>query len=449
MNPSVLIIDDEKTIRDSLSFFFKGKGCETCQAAGGAEGISLARDAAPDLVILDQRLPDMSGMDALAGIRAVQPDSVVIILTAYGSISGAVDAMRAGAFDYLVKPVDMDALEVAVERAAYVQGLKKENVLLKSLSEARPGEEIAGESPEVHKLLLMIDLLAENANTTVLIEGESGTGKELAARKIHGSSGRKGRPFVEINCASLSESLLESDLFGHERGAFTDAKTMKRGLLEVAHGGTLFLDEVGEMSLSLQPKLLRVIETRQFRRVGGTRDTKVDVRIIAATNRNLAEAVAARAFREDLYYRLRVMPLVIPPLRDRGSDVLVLARRFLSEMTQGVKKDIRGMSRQCEGYLLRYPWPGNVRELKNVVERAVIIADGPYIGPEHLPKELTVPGGAPAPMETDGPPMSLHKAEMLHVLGVMDYTGGNQSEAARILGLSRSTLISKLKKYKK
>jgi len=449
LNPNILIVDDEKTIRTSLTYFFKGKGYDVYEAADAEEATAKAKELQPDLIILDHNLPGKSGAEALEEIKLVHPGAAVIFLTAYGSISGAVDAIRGGAYDYLTKPVDMDSLEIAAARAVEVRKLKRENVLLKELQSHALKEGVIGNSPQVHKLLLMINLLAENPDTTVLIEGESGTGKEQAARSIHKGSARQDKPFVDINCASLSENLLESELFGHERGAFTDAKNMKRGLFEVADGGTLFLDEIGELSMSLQPKLLRVLETKTFRRVGGTRDITVDVRVIAATNKDLAGAVARKEFRDDLYYRLRVMPIDMPPLRERGSDVLVLARHFLSELKQAIKKDVAGISPDCEKHLLAYTWPGNVRELKNIIERAVIISHGPYITPEHLPRELTgatpsTPDVAPA----SEPPLTLEDAEKNHIFAVMEHAGGNQSLAARMLGISRSTLIIKLKKYK-
>ncbi|MBI5190970.1 MAG: sigma-54-dependent Fis family transcriptional regulator [Nitrospirae bacterium] len=446
MNPSVLLIDDDKTIMASLSFLFKGRGCEVLGAHNAKDGIRLAGELQPDLTILDHNLPDMTGIEALQGIKAVMPEALVIMLTGYGSISGAVEAIRAGAFDYLTKPVDIGAIEIAADRAFAVQGLKNENQLLRKLQAAALKEGIVGGSPQTHKLLLMINLLAENPNTTVLIEGESGTGKELAARTIHRMSARRSRPMVDINCASLSETFLESELFGHEKGAFTDAKGLKKGLIEVADGGTLFLDEIGELSQSLQPKLLRVLETMTFRRIGGTRDIKVDVRVIAATNRNLAEAVEQKTFREDLYYRLRVMPITMPPLRERREDIMTLARHFLAQMNAGIKKSITGISPDCEKRLVEYGWPGNVRELKNVIERAVIVSPGPFITQEHLPWELTRPGnGQKKPAA--GQPLTLDEAEKAHIASVMERAGGNKSSAARILGISRSTLIAKLKKY--
>jgi len=447
LNPTLLIIDDEKTIRSSLSYFFRDKGCEVYEAGSVSEGLTLAKNVMPDLVILDYKLPDGSGIEALDGIKALDPGSVVIMLTAFASIPAAVEAIRAGAFDYMTKPVDMDAIELAADRAFEVQRLRKENQLLKEMRAVDAGADIIGNSPEVHKLQLMINLLAENPGTTVLIEGESGTGKEVAARAIHKLSVRRDRPFVDVNCASLSETLLESELFGHERGAFTDAKVMKRGLMEVADGGTLLLDEIGELSPRLQPKLLRVIETKTFRRVGGTRDIKSDVRFLAATNRNLSELVEAREFREDLYYRLRVMPLYIPPLRERGQDILVLARHFISTTDIGVRKKLRDFSPECEKYLMTYRWPGNIRELKNVMERAVILSPEPLITEGYLPRELTSGNAMETRQAGPGLPLTLEEMEKRHVSDVMDRAGGNQSQAARLLGISRSTLINKLKKF--
>lgn len=445
MNRTLLIIDDEKSVRQSLRYLFNGKGYDIFEAGNAADGIKTAKDTQPDLAILDYRLPDRSGIDALPDIKTAAPDCLVIMLTAYGSIPDAVVAMKKGAFDYLTKPVDIDMLEIAVERAVGVRLLKQENDNLKSLR-CSASEGIIGASTEVHRLLLMIGMLAENKDTTVLIEGESGTGKELAAKNIHDMSARSGKPFVDINCASLSENLLESELFGHEKGSFTDAKEAKKGLIEIADGGTLFLDEIGELSPSLQPKLLRVLETKTFRRVGGVKDIKVDVRFVAATNRDLTEAVAARQFREDLYYRLRVMPITIPPLRDRGGDVLILARHFVSLLSRGVKKKIEGISAECEPFLLSYGWPGNVRELRNVMERAVILAPGPYIMPEHLARELT--DSAPSGLKSRSAIPSLEEMEAKHIMSALTNTGNNHSEAARALGISRTTLLAKIKKYR-
>jgi DNA-binding NtrC family response regulator len=452
MNPSILIADDDSSVVASLSYLFRKKGYEVYEAGNGRECLQIAEDENPDVLLVDYKLPDMSGVDAISKISAMNRDSVIIIMTGYGSIKGAVEAMSAGAFDYLPKPVDLDTLEIAVERALEIQGLKKENRLLKGMARPLEAEGLIGESPQIHKLTLIVNLLAENKDTTVLIEGESGTGKEVVARIIHRMSPRRDKPFMDINCAALPETLLESELFGHEKGAFTDAKSMKRGLMEVADGGTLFLDEVGELALSLQPKLLRVLETRKFRRVGGTKDISSDVRFIAATNKTLKDSVDKKEFREDLYYRLRVMPLTLPPLKERGRDVLLLANHFLHSMNIGGKKKIKGFSPDCEKYLMSYSWPGNIRELRNVVERAVILCEGPTITPEYLSLEPTAdPAGIiDAAGFADQAAISLaplEEVEKVHIMRVMKHTEGNQSQASRMLGISRSTLINKLKKY--
>ncbi len=448
MPHSVLIIDDEESIRKSLGYLFAGKGFYVSSAATIAEGLKLTWAIRPDLVILDNRLPDGTGLHALEMIKAEQPDIMVIMLTGYANLPDAVQAMRKGAYDYLTKPVDIDDLEIAVERALETQGLKKENLILK-MRQDNSYTGIVGNSREIHKVLLIIEMLAENPDTTVIITGESGTGKELAARSIHSLSVRKDKPFLDINCASLSEHLLESELFGHERGAYTDAKEMKKGLLEVADGGTVFLDEIAELSMNLQPKLLRVIETKTFRRVGGTRDIKVDVRIMAATNKDLSDPENRKNFREDLYYRLCVMPVHMPPLRTRENDVLDLARYFLSQ-SAAIKKNITEISREGESYLLAYGWPGNIRELRNVIERAVILSPGPAITPEHLPHELLGKSEQMVREERGNymsAPCSLDRLEKDHIKKTIGFSHGNQSLAARLLGISRSTLINKLKKH--
>ncbi len=448
MPHSVLIIDDEETIRKSLSYLFAGKGFSVSAGATISDGLKLAWTTRPDLVVLDNRLPDGNGLQALEMIKTEHPDTMVIMLTGYANLSDAVQAIRKGAYDYLTKPVDIDALEIAVERALETQRLKKENLVLK-MRQVCADTGIVGSSREIHKILLIIEMLAENPDTTVIITGESGTGKELAARTIHGLSARKDKPFLDINCASLSEHLLESELFGREKGAYTDAKETKRGLLEVADGGTVFLDEIAELSMNLQPKLLRVIETKTFRRVGGTRDIKVDIRIMAATNKDLSNPENRKNFREDLYYRLCVMPVHMPPLRTRENDVLELAKHFLSQGT-AIKKNIIEISKDCESYLLAYRWPGNIRELRNVIERAAILSPGPTINPEHLPRELLEKKEQQWQNEQQNypsAPCSLDEAEKNHIRKTMDFSYGNQSLAARLLGISRSTLISKLKKY--
>ncbi|HEU5394177.1 MAG TPA: sigma-54 dependent transcriptional regulator, partial [Candidatus Methylomirabilis sp.] len=361
MNPTLLIIDDERTIRLSLRHHFQKKGFRVVEAGTAAQGLAAAAEHGPDVVLLDLKLPDLDGLATLEKLRGTHPDAAVIMLTGHGKIKDAVAAMKMGAVHFLTKGADLEEVDVQVEKALERLRVEREVAYYRQ----RQGSEgaLPGEAPSIRELNRLIDLLAESPHTTVLISGESGTGKELVARAIHGKSARREKPLMEINCAGLSENLLDSELFGHERGAFTDAKAMKRGLLEVADGGTVFLDEIGDMPVAVQPKLLKVLETKSFRRVGGTRDISVDVRIITATNRDLAKLVSEGRFREDLYYRLRVMPLVAPPLRERGADILILANLFVREFNALLKKQVKGFSKEALAILMAYPWPGNVREL--------------------------------------------------------------------------------------
>lgn len=355
--------------------------------------------------------------------------------------------MRKGAEDFLEKdPRSLEATEIRVEKAVELLRLRRENLYLRG--RVRSEAVIPGEHQAIRRLNAMVDLLAQSPSTTILIQGESGTGKELLARAIHLKSLRKDKPFLEINCAGLSETLLESELFGHEKGAFTDAKALKRGLLEVADGGTVLLDEVGDLPLSVQPKLLRVLESKTFRRVGGTRDIAVDVRIIAATNKDLAKLVEKGSFREDLYYRLKVMPLQAPPLRERGKDILLLADLFVKEFNTLLKKRIKGYSQEAQSLLLAYPWPGNVRELRNVTERAMILCQGDWILPAHLPAELQGLTPSEEALTLREGPLTLEELEKKHIQEVLASVGGNRSQAAKVLGISRSTLQEKIKKYR-
>jgi DNA-binding NtrC family response regulator len=475
MIPSILVVDDEETLRRSLRHFFHGRGYKVLEAETATAGINLAQDQSPDVILLDLRLPDMDGLTALERIKALIPDSAVVMFTAHGDIEKAVQAMKLGAFDFLPKVLELDQIEARIAKTLEHLSLKRENLFYKSRAkELEGGTSLIGEAPAIQQLRALLDLVAENPTTTVLILGESGTGKELVARWIHYRSARRDKPFLDINCAGLSETLLESELFGHERGAFTDARTLKRGLLEVADGGTIFLDEIGDLPLSVQPKLLKVLETRTFRRVGGTRDITVDVRIVTATNKELGKAVEAGTFRDDLYYRLKVMPIELPPLRARPEDILRLADHFVREFCALLKKRIRGFAAEAQRLLLAYGWPGNVRELKNVTERAMILCQGEEILPAHLPAELqglprelveriAIPAAAappaprpPAPAEAaaeeaEGPLpaglRSLEEMEREHIFAVLRSTGGNRSQAARVLQISRSTLQDKIKKY--
>jgi DNA-binding NtrC family response regulator len=465
MNPTLLIIDDERTIRLSLRHHFQKKGFRVAEAGNAAQGLAAAAEHGPDVILLDLKLPDLDGLATLEKLRATHPDAAVIMLTGHGKIKDAVAAMKMGAAHFLTKGADLEEVDVQVEKALERVRVDREVAYYRRRVAAEGA--LPGEAPSIRELNRLIDLLAESSNTTVLISGESGTGKELVARAIHGKSARRDKPFMEINCAGLSENLLDSELFGHERGAFTDAKTMKRGLLEVADGGSVFLDEIGDMPGTVQPKLLKVLETKNFRRVGGTRDISVDVRIITATNRDLTKRVAEGRFREDLYYRLRVMPLTAPPLRERGTDTLILANLFVQEFKALLKKQVKGFSKEALAILMAYSWPGNVRELKNLTERAMILCPGDLLLPSHLPAELqalagTAPPLPPLPAEEmaeaaapspggaqkKGEFARLDQMEKEYIKQILAATEGNRSQTARILGISRSTLQDKIKRYK-
>jgi len=468
MPATVLIVDDQPTIRKSLRHLLERKGYRACEADSGTGAIQTAQVEEPEVILLDLRLPDGDGLEILERLQGVCPEAAVILLTGHASVEVAVMAIKKGAEDFLEKdPSSLEVTEIRVERALEMLKLRRENRYYRYQAHGRAPSQIPGNSPAIREIHAMVDLLAKAPQTTVLIEGESGSGKELVARAIHYRSARADKPFLEINCAGLSEHLLESELFGHERGAFTDAKALKRGLLEIADGGTLFLDEIGDMPLAIQPKFLRVLENRIFRRVGGTRDISVDVRVITASNKDLSKLVERQSFREDLYYRLKVMPLTVPPLRERGNDILVLADLFIQEFNGMLKKRIQGYSAEAQQVLLVYSWPGNVRELRNVTERGMILAQGDIIAISCLPAEIQQLGGTvsapPLPVatkgadgETPGTPMAeqppgvlgtLEEMEQRHIRGVLASVSGNRSQAARVLGISRSTLQDKIRRY--
>jgi DNA-binding NtrC family response regulator len=468
MPPTVLIVDDQPTIRRSLRHLLERKGYRACEADSGAGALQTAQVEEPEVILLDLRLPDGDGLEVLERLKGVCPEAAVILLTGHGSVEAAVTAIKKGAEDFLEKdPSSPEVTEVRVEKALEMLKLRRENRYYRYQAHGRTPSQIPGASPAIREIHSMVDLLAKAPQTTVLIQGESGSGKELVARAVHYRSARSDKPFLEINCAGLSEHLLESELFGHERGAFTDAKALKRGLLEIADGGTVFLDEIGDMPVAIQPKFLRVLENRNFRRVGGTRDISVDVRVITASNKDLAKLVENKTFREDLYYRLKVMPLSVPPLRDRGNDILVLADLFVQEFNGMLKKRIRGFSPEAQQVLMAYPWPGNVRELRNVTERGMILCQTETIPVSCLPAELQqlagiVPAPPPlAPTETTvqvsgapealGPPSSgfgtLEDMEKRYINEVLASVSGNRSQAARLLGISRSTLQDKIRRY--
>lgn len=443
--PHVLIVDDERLLCDSLVRFFKRNDYAVTPAYTGEEGIRSAMLTRPDVVLLDLRLPDMDGLAVLERIRAECPSSGVIIFTAHGDVPSAVAAMKSKADNFLLKPVHTDALLLMVEKLVEsYRSREAMSYLRQRLSQFR-GVEGTRRLVLPATILRTIELLAENASTNVLILGETGTGKGVVANVIHELSNRQGHQLVDINCAGLSSNLLESELFGHEKGAFTDAKAAKRGLLEIADRGSLFLDEVGELSPGVQAKLLNVIEDRRFRRVGGTTHYKVDVRIIAATNMDLEKATKAGVFRSDLYYRLNVMPLTLPPLRNRRTDILPLTEMFISEFAEQFRRSVTGCTAEVEAMLTYYAWPGNIRELRNVLERAVLLCNGDTLTPGHLPDNLRTETRSSAPLSAED--QSLAAQEMVHIQRVLIECEFNRSRAASVLGIHRATLLNKIKKY--
>ena len=425
---SILVVDDDRTVRETLADFFDTLGYVVRSAATATAGRQAAAEHAPDVVLVDLRLPDASGLTLLEALRADDPELGVIVLTGHADVPTAVRAMQQGALDFLEKPVDLEALGVAVDRAAELVRLRREVSVLRTRRGEVDDSASPGDPPSLERL---IELAARNDDVPVLIVGETGTGKGFVARRIHERSARAAQPFVEVNGASLSATFLESELFGHERGAFTDAKQAKRGLFEVAGRGTLFLDEIGEVVTEVQPKLLKVLEERTFRRLGGTSELRSDARVVAATNQPLAQRVQEGAFRADLYYRLQVLTLALPPLRERRDELAELARAFASGGSRLSQAALRAIE--------RYDWPGNVRELKNTLWRASLLAEGSEVQPRHL--SLPEQPGLAAPA-----PVTLAEVERAAIVDALEVTGGNRMQAAQRLGIARSTLLEKIKR---
>ncbi len=454
---TMLIVEDNADLCQTLAEIFRKNGHKVHTALSGAEAQRILKAELIDLVLLDLRLPDMSGIKVLEFVKEVDPDIMVIMITAVANDPRpAVEAMKAGAYDYLTKPFELDEVKLVVAKALETAGLKREVSRLKQQQHGKfPDEELFGNSQVMQEVKNLIKIVSETPRTSVLIQGESGTGKELVANSIHKWSARGDKPFVPINCSAIPENLLESELFGHEKGAFTDAKGLKKGMFELANMGTIFLDEMASLRLSLQPKILRVLETQTFRRIGGTVDIQIDVRVIAATNRDLQVMVQQSEFREDLYYRLKVMVISLPPLRERVEDILPLAAIFIEKNNKEFNKNIVGLSEETQALLLKYRWPGNVRELKNVIERAVILCQGGYLLPEHLPLELRSEKSAGAvfpPASTNNgnlapADLSLEEMEKRHIQVVLLQHNGNKSKTSRALNISRSTLREKMKLY--
>jgi len=447
---TLLLIDDDTVFRQVLANELEQRGYEVARAGSGGEGLRVAEERDPQVVLLDLQLPDVDGLQVLQRLRAAGVGAEVILLTGHGSIDTAIEAIRLGAFDYVAKPCPLDELEVRIQRALERRSLRKRADLLeRGLTPADPGASFLGESPSFRRVKELIERVAPS-DSSVLILGETGTGKEMAAKMLHARSARRDRPFVVVECAALQEDLLQSELFGHERGAFTGADRTKPGLFEVAHGGTIFLDEIGEVSEATQVKLLRVLDTSTFRRVGGTDEVRVDVRVLAATNRDLASMVQQGRFRHDLYYRLKTITIELPPLRDRPGDVALLARHFAERRAgrYGVTKRLgaAALERLC-----RHRWPGNVRELLHAVEAAMVVCAGPEVLVEHLPPGLHAERAA---SETPGPdaaeeeaPPTLAEIERRHIARVLRVTNGHRGNAARILGISERNLYRKIREH--
>jgi len=462
----ILVVDDEYLIRWSLQQELAKEGYEVTTAEDGEGALRLVREFSPDLVLLDIQLPGLDGIQVLQRIKASDPEIVVIMITAHGMVDTAVAAMKSGAFDYINKPFNLEGVKLSIRKGLEAHHLRGEVQRLRQEQQARFSlDRVVARSDAMRAVLEMVSRVASSGASTVLLQGESGTGKDLVAKALHYTGARAERSFMAINCASLPEQLLESELFGHERGAYTDAKGTKKGLFELADGGTIFLDEIAEMRLDLQAKLLRVIEEKSFRRIGGVKDIQVDVRIVAASNKDLEAERRAGRFREDLFYRLNVVPIRLPPLRERPDDILPLAEYYTKVFNREFAKQIAGFSPEAERALLRYRWPGNVRELKNVLERAVLLHAGTRVEAADLPPEILgtpqaaaveEPGGeqaagARAPVPTAAfviPPggISLEKLEDDLVRQALEKSRGNQTKASQLLGISRDSLRYRMKK---
>ena len=461
MPASILIVDDQESLRHFVERALTDEGYSVRTAGDGAKAVQEFQSEIPDLALLDLRLPDTTGIDLLARFKAEVPELPVIMMTAFGEIETAVEAMKLGAFDFLTKPVNLEQVKLIVEKA-----LESVRMWRELEHHRRQGRDqfsrdfVRGSSPKIQQVYDTIDKVAGSDSTTVLITGESGTGKQIIANLIHAQSPRGKKPFLEVNCAAIPRELLESELFGHERGAFTDARTQKQGLLELADGGTLFLDEVGELPLNLQVKLLTVLESMTFRRVGGTRDIKVDVRIVSATNQDLEQMVANGGFREDLYYRLMVVPIRMPSLRERREDVVLLASHFIHDFSKTFHKRFQRLSEEAKRKLLEYPWPGNIRELRNVCERTVLLEDGDIVEADQLrlgnPDAAARSGGllqslqrimVEGIVDPEGVPFEKLIADIERglIIRAAETAGWNQSRTAEILGIKRDKLRYRMK----
>jgi len=436
----VLVVDDELIMRESLAGWLERDGYEVEKAASGEEALEKSKSSKYDILIVDIKMEGMSGLDLLKHVNENDPEAAVIMITAYGSISTAIEAMKNGACDYLLKPFDPNELGIIIEKITEGQAQARENLFLRQQHKDRTRfESMIGQSKSMQDVFDLIQDVAPS-NSTVLITGETGTGKGLAAKAIHANSSRSNGPFVMVNCGAIPEHLMESELFGYQKGAFTDAKETKKGRLEMAHGGTLFLDEIGEIGMRMQIDLLRVLEDRVLYRVGGTQPIEADFRIIAATNKNLEEEIKEKRFRKDLYYRINVITFKMPPLRERKDDIFLIADHFLNRFSQETNKQVDKISREAMDEMMLYDWPGNVRELQNAIERGVVISKNRTLGPEDLPILCSEKKGGPGGR-------SLRNMEKEHIEDILQENKWNISRSAKVLGIDRSTLYNKLKLY--
>lgn len=451
-NQQILVVDDEQLIRWSLEKNLVKHGFLVQTAASGEQALEIIGKDAPDLVLLDISMPGIDGLRTLEEIKKSDPLVAVVMITALGVLETAVKAMQLGAFDYIHKPFNMDELFVVIQKALENRALKQEVERLRRENKRSFGMgQIVAESQQMRAVMKVVNKVARSDAGTVLIQGESGTGKELIARALHEGSTRADGPFMAINCAAVPETLLESELMGHEKGAFTDAKTQKKGLFEMAHGGTVFLDEIGDMQMGMQAKLLRVLEERSFRRVGGSKDVRVDVRIVAATNKELLQEIEEGSFRKDLYYRIQVIPVYLPPLRERREDILPLARFFVERFNQEFGKQVKGFTPQAERYLQVYDWPGNIRELRNIIEREVILEDVEYLGLASLPRTagegLLYEGAGRYDFVLPPDGVDIEMVEKQLIEQALQLCGNNQSRAARKLSLGIDAFRYRMKKF--